>query len=519
MSFPWLTCLTVVPLLGGVMVVGLDERFERWSRRLALFFQCLALALVAGVAWQFDTSATAMQFVEKASWIPSIQANYHLGVDGLGLLMIALAALVLPFATLMTAPDVRNRSLYYALMLWVQSGLFGAFTALNFVHWFLFWELSLIPAYFLIKLWGGPQRGPAARLFFVYTMVGSIALLSSFLGTYVATGTFDFQQLAEKGRGLDGGLAALFNIKLAWYSLSTRTLALILFGGALLGFAVKVPIWPFHTWLPLAYSEAPTPVTMVLTGVMSKLGLYGVLRILLPIFPEQMRWVQTPLLWLTVASIVLGALAAMAQRDLKRMLGYLSISHLGYCWLGVLAAVQITPGDSKWMVEKSAALSGAMLQMFNHGIIAATLFGMVGYLELRSGGRRDINDFGGLRQVAPVFCGLMGIALFASIGLPGLSGFVGELLIFKGAVALTTWAAALSTGGLLMTAVFLLTLAQKVWHGPLRASGETFADLSWKERLTVTPAIGLIFLLGVYPQCVLKFVNPTVLTLVEGLGF
>lgn len=519
MSFPWLTCLTALPLIGGMMVVGMDERFQRWSRRLALGFQCLALALVLGILWRFDTSSTALQMVEKADWIPSIHVYYHVGIDGLGLLMITLAALVVPFATLMTAREIRNPHLYYSLMLWLQAGLFGAFTAMNFVHWFVFWELSLIPAYFLIKLWGGPRRGSAARLFFVYTMVGSIALLLSFLGTYVATGTFDFQQLAEKGRGLDGGLAALFNIKLAWYSLSTRALALVLFGGVFLGFAVKVPIWPFHTWLPLTYSEAPTPVTMVLTGVMSKLGLYGVLRILLPIFPEQLRWVQTPLLWLTVASIVMGALAAMAQRDIKRMLAYLSVSHLGYCWLGVLAAVQITPGDSKWMVEKSAALSGAMLQMFNHGVIAATLFGMVGYLEQRSAGRRDINDFGGLRQAAPIFCGLMGIALFASIGLPGLSGFVGELLILKGAVALTTWAAALSTGGLLMTAVFLLTLAQKVWHGPLEPTHARFADLTWRERLTVTPALGLIFLLGVYPQCVLKFINPTVLNLVEGLGF
>lgn len=519
MSFPWLTCLTLLPLVGGAIVIGLDERFAHHARRLALFVQALALLTMLGIGWRFDTASTAMQFVEQASWIPSIKADYHLGIDGLGLLMIALAALILPLASLMSPTDIRNPQLYYALLLWIQAGLFGAFTALSFVHWFVYWELSLIPAYFLIKLWGGPKRGPAARQFFIYTMVGSITLLLSFLGTYVATGTFDFQQLAERGRGLDGGLAALFNIKLTWYSLSTRALALILFGGALLGFAVKVPIWPFHTWLPLAYAEAPTPVTMVLTGVMSKLGLYGVLRILLPIFPEQLRWVQTPLLWLTVASIVLGAFAALGQRDLKRMLGYLSVSHLGYCWLGVLAAVQITPGDPKWMVEKSAALSGAMLQMFNHGIIAATLFGLVGYLEQRSGGRRDIEGFGGLRQVAPVFCGLMGIALFASLGLPGLSGFVGELLIFKGAVALTTWAAALSTAGLLVTAIFLLTLTQKVWHGPLAASAPPFADLSWRERWTVTPALILIFVLGVYPQCVLKFINPAVQTLVEGLGF
>ncbi|HAM70141.1 MAG TPA: NADH-quinone oxidoreductase subunit M [Verrucomicrobiales bacterium] len=516
--FPYLTFLTLVPLVGGIVLLGLESSRPGLHRRLALGFQALAFLLAAGVVKRFDTHTPEMQFVELGSWIPSIHADYHLGVDGLGLIMVILSALILPFATLVSSPAVSNPRLYYGLLLLLQSGLFGAFTSLNFVHWFLFWELSLIPAYFLIKLWGGPRRGEAARMFFVYTMVGSVALLLSFLGTYVATGTFDFAQLADKGRGLDGGLAAIYNIKLQWYSLSTRGLALVLFGGVFLGFAVKVPIWPFQTWLPLAYSEAPTPVTMVLTGVMSKLGLYGVLRILLPIFPEQLRWMQTPLLWLAVASVVLGALAALAQWDIKRMLAYLSVSHLGYCWLGILAAVQVTPGDARWGVEKSAALSGVLVQMLNHGIIAATLFGMVGWLEQRTGGRRGVEDFGGLRKVAPVFCGLMGIALFASIGLPGLSGFVGEFLIFKGASALSTWAAALSSAGLLVTAVFLLTLAQKVWHGPLAESRAGFPDLTLWERAVAAPAVGLMFLLGICPQLVMKLINPAVSGLVERLN-
>lgn len=515
---PYLTILTLIPLVGGVVLVGLDGRKSLLPRRLALFFHALALVVTLVILGVFDPHAGGMQLVEQGSWIPSIKVDYHLGIDGLGLLMILLSALVVPFAALLSPPQPDQSRLYYGMLLLLQSGLFGAFTALNFVHWFLFWELSLIPAYFLIKLWGGPRRGEAARGFFIYTMVGSVTLLLSFLGMFVATGTFDFAQLSAAGRGLDGGLAAIFNIKLQWYSLTVRALGLLIFAGVFLGFAVKIPIWPFHTWLPLAYSEAPTPVSMVLTGAMSKLGLYGLIRIVLPIFPDQIRWVQTPLLWLAVASIVLSALAAFAQRDLKRLLGYLSISHLGYCTLGILAAAGITTGDPRWAVEKSAALSGVMLQMFNHGIIAATLFGMVGWLEERSGGKRGLEDFGGLRQVAPVFCGLMGVALFASLGLPGLSGFVGEFLIFKGAVALSAWATVLSSIGLLVTAIFLLTLAQRVWHGPLSAARAGFVDLTVCERVAVAPALLLMLVLGVYPQLVLQVINPTVMEMLERLN-
>ena len=512
------TLLTVTPLVGAAIIAGLEPRRASLARRLGLFFNLLTLALAVALWGNFDSKSGELQFVERHSWIPSLNVEYFVGIDGLGLLMVLLAAVIVPFALLASggtgSPLPADSPSYYALMLFLQAGLFGAFTALNFIHWFVFWELSLVPAYFLIKLWGGPRRAAAANQFFIYTMVGSVTLLLSMLAVFLVTGSFDFIKLAEKGRS--GELASLFSVKLGWYGLSTRALALLIFGGAFLGFAVKVPLVPFHTWLPATYAEAPTGVSMVLTGVMSKMGVYGFLRVLLPIFPEQMRWVLTPLLWLAVATIVLSAFAAFAQRDLKRIVAYSSINHLGYCLLGIFAVAQITGNEPRWTTEKAAALNGVLLQMFNHGLTASALFYFVGLIEQRAG-RRGLDDFGGLRKVAPVFCGLMGIALFASLGLPGLNGFVGEFLIFKGAFPLTKWATALSVVGLLVTAIFLLTILQRVWSGPLASQWSGFTDLTVKERLIVLPVIALMFVLGTCPQLVLKFINPTVLQMVEGL--
>jgi NADH-quinone oxidoreductase subunit M len=279
---------------------------------------------------------------------------------------------------------------------------------------------------------------------------------------------------------------------------------------------VKVPLMPFHTWLPLAYAEAPSPVTMLLTGLMSKMGVYGFLRILLPIFPEQMRWMLTPLLWLAVITIVVTAAAAFAQRDLKRMLAYSSINHLGYCLLGVFAAGTLG-SDARLETEKAAALNGVLLQMFNHGLTAATLFCFVAFIERRTSGVRGVEDFGGLRKVAPVLCGLMGISLFSSLGLPGLNGFVGEFLIFKGVFPLAAWAAAVSVLGLLLTAVFILTVVQRVFHGPLNEKWSNFSDLTPGERAIVVPMIVLMFVLGIYPQLAIGLFNTTVVQLVENM--
>ena len=330
-----------------------------------------------------------LQFVERHQWVPALGIEYFVGIDGLGLLMVLLTAIVIPFALFSTSKEIKNPRLHFALYLFLQTGLFGTFTALNFFHWFIFWELSLVPAFFLIKLWGGPDRTRAAYQFFIYTLVGSVAMLLAFLAIFSATGIFDFIQLAEAARS--GDLAAAVAIKLTMGSFSSEQILFILFLGVLLGFAVKVPLFPFHTWLPATYAEAPSSVSMTLTGVMSKMGVYGFLRILLPIFPEQMRAALTPLLWLAVATIIFSAYAAFAQKDLKRIIAYSSINHLGYCLLGLFAVMKFTGGDL--LNEKAAALNGVILQMFNHGITAAALFCFVGMLEKRSGGLRGTKRF------------------------------------------------------------------------------------------------------------------------------
>jgi NADH-quinone oxidoreductase subunit M len=516
MTFPWLTALTLVPLFGGIVVAGLDRERRHLARGFGLGFMLLAVVLALSLWLNFDGTSGTLQFLERYAWIPSIGAEYFVAVDGLGLLMVLLTSFVLPFALLASWGIQEDTRTFVALLLFLQAGLFGAFTALNFVLWFLFWDLSLVPAYFLIKLWGGPQRTKAATQFFLYTMGGSVTMLLGFVAIYLSTETFDFVELAKLGRS--GDLEARLAEKLGWQDLSRGTLSLIIFSGVFLGFAVKVPVFPFHTWLPGAYTAAPTGVAMVLTGVMSKLGVYGFLRILLPIFPEQMRLMFTPLLWLAVATIVASAFTAFVQRDLKRLIAYSSINHLGYCLLGLFAVLEVTGNESQWAAEKAAALNGVLLQMFNHGITASALFCFVGLIEQRSGGLRGLDDFGGLRKVAPVFCGLMGISVFASLGLPGLNGFVGEFLIFKGAFPLAPWAAALSAIGLLVTAIFLLTLLQRVFHGPLEAKWSGFGELTLAEGLLVLPAMALMFVLGVWPQVVMGFINSSVVKMVEGLA-
>jgi NADH-quinone oxidoreductase subunit M len=497
-----ITVLTLLPLLGALVIACIKH--ERIGRTVAFGINLAALAIAFTLWTRFDSMSANLQFVERYAWAPSLGAEYFVGIDGLSLLMVLLTCLVIPFALVAAWKFERVSNTYTALMLSLQSGLIGTFTALNFFHWFIFWELSLVPAYFLIKLWGGSMRSQAANQFFVYTLVGSVTLLLSFLSLYWLAGTFDFIKLAELGRS--GEWVGRIRPQPWWPQLSAEALALVIFSGALLGFAVKVPLFPFHTWLPATYSEAPSATSMVLTGVLSKMGVYGFLRILLPIFPEQMRAMLTPLLWLSVATIVFSAFAAFAQRDLKRMLGYSSINHLGYCLLGIFAAVKYTGTDPGLTLEKAAALNGVLLQVFNHGITAAALFCFVAVLEHRTG-LKYVDSFGGLRQAAPIFCGLTGIAAFASLGLPGLNGFVGEFLIFKGAFPLAPWAAALALLGLLGTAVFLVTMMQRVFHGTLQ---KPFADLRPGEWMIVAPAITLMFALGLWPNLILNFTNTTV---------
>ncbi len=514
---PIITVLTLAPLLGGILIMSLGRERASLARRLALGISVVVLVAVAMMWANFNTEARDLQWVERYDWVRRLAIQYFVGLDGLGLLMVALTALVVPMAMLASWRVEEGAQLYFGLVLLLEAGLIGTFTALNFFHWFLYWELSLIPAYFLIKLWGGPLRSAAATQFFIYTMAGSVALLLAFLALFVATGQFDFVELARQAR--EGQIIPALASKLGWHALTVKRLALLVFGGAFLGLAVKVPLMPFHSWLPPAYSQAHTGTTMLLTGLMSKMGVYAFIRILLPLFQEEMRWILTVLLALAVVSIVASAGAALAQKDLKKMLAYSSINHLGYCLLGLFAVASATGATPESAVEKHAALSGVFLQMFNHGLTAATLFWMVGMLEQRADGRRGVDDFGGLRQPAPVFCGLMGVALFSSLGLPGLNGFISEFLIFKGAFALAPWAAALSLAGLLITAVFILKILQQVFWGPLPERWLRFPDLTSREILVLAPSLGLMLLLGLYPQPVMKVIKLTVVGMVERINW
>ena len=493
-----ITFLTLLPIAGGIAVLLLS-RFRALARGLAMAIAVAALAITLLIWHGFNSAIPGMQFQVMHDWAPSLGIIYHVGVDGLGVLMLVLSAMVVLMSLTASWKNDKQGPIYFALVLFLEAGLFGTFTALNFVHWFIFWELSLIPAFFLIRLWGGSQRARASMQFFLYTMVGSIALLLAFLAIFLATGQFDFLQLAQLAQS--GQLSIALAQNLHW-GISGGAAAMILFWAAFLGFAVKTPVVPFHTWLPATYAEAPGETTMLLTGAMSKMGVYGFLRILLPIFPQEMQRALTPLLWLAVATIVLPSLAAWVQKDLKRTFAYSSVNHLGYCVLGVVVAAKFTGTDPGLAAEKAAALTGVLLQVFSHALIAAALFWFLAILERRSGGLRGIDDFGGLRKVVPVFSGLMGIAIFASLGLPGLNGFPAEFLIFKGAFPLSAWATSIALIGLLMTAIFLLTVIRKVFSGPVNTRWEAIPDLTTGKRLAFVPVIALMFAIGLYPQLI-----------------
>ncbi|PYL18931.1 MAG: NADH-quinone oxidoreductase subunit M [Verrucomicrobia bacterium] len=478
-----ISALILIPLAGAIaLYIGQPKN----ARTVALIFNALS-AFYALLLWQkFDATAPGLQIAERHAWIPSIGAEYLVGVDGLSLLLVLLTSLVFPFA--FCAQRLERGAC--ALMLVMQAALYGTFTAQNFVLWFLFYEMSLVPAFLLIKIYGGENRDFAAVKFFIYTFFGSVAMLLAFLGIYFAKGTFDFATLADLGK------SGLLTGNLKWFA----------FAGIFLGLAVKVPLFPFHTWLPDAYQTAPTGVSMVLTGGLSKMGVYGFIRLLVPLFPNEIKIAGPWLLALVVCSIVFAPLAAWAQRDLKRMVAYLSINHLGYCLLGLFA---ITARSTSSLIDTHAALSGVFLQIFNHGITAAALFYFVGLLEQRRG-LRGIDDFGGLMQRTPLLCGWMSVAMFSSLGLPGLNGFIGEFLIFKGSFAVAGSFTAIAVLGLLFTAVTFMRAMQSLFGGPLVEGCSGFSDLIRSEKLVIVPVTLLMFAIGILPQFIFNIFNATV---------
>jgi NADH-quinone oxidoreductase subunit M len=486
-----ITALILIPLIGALLVAVLPRAV---SRTATLAIITAAAAVVAYIMLFFNTGLGGLQLVEMATWVPSIGADYLVAVDGLSLLLVLLTTLVVPFGLIASKNPTRG---FCSLMLLTMGALYGTFTAHNFILWFLFYEMSLIPAFLLIKLWGGEKRDAAATQFFVFTFLGSVAMLVAMLGVYHTAGTFNFHEFGPIGQN----------------GLLTGTAGWLMFTGVCLGIAVKVPVFPFHTWLPDAYTAAPTGVSMVLTGILSKMGVYAALRLLLPLFPQQIQAAQPILLTLVVLSIVLSTLAALAQQDLKRMVAYISINHLGYCMLAIVAigsTVAVAPGARvAFAPDVQAALGGVFMQIFNHGITAAALFYWAGLLEERRGSRL-LGDYGGLMQQTPQLCAWMSLAMFSSLGLPGLNGFIGEILIFKGAFNLAPVATACAGFGLLITAGVFLRAMQKLFSGPLADSCKSFPNLTLQEKLIVIPVSILMLALGIAPGFMFNIFNSTV---------
>ena len=473
-----ITALTLAPIAAAILMFALPEAR---ARMVALGGALVSLALTVFMLTRFDLAETGIQFQEKFNWIPALGIDYFVGLDGLNALVLLLAAVLAPLVVLASWKHTDRPRTYFALLSLLFTGLFGTFTALNFFHWFLYWELALVPAFFLIKLFGeGEERHRAALNFFLFTVVGSVAMLLGFLFIYQQTKTFDFITLAGMGVNVS-----------PW-----------IFCAVLAGLWVKVPMAPMHIWQAPAYAAAPSPVAMLLTGVMSKMGVYGFLRLVVPIFPEHLKHYATPLMAFALVTILWGAFLALRQTDLKRMLAFSSLNHVAFCVLAV-GAIGLASDGAKIDV-RALATQGIILQMFAHGIAAAGLFYLVGLLEERAGAR-GLGDFGGLSSVTPRFAAAFFMLTFCSLGLPFMAGFAAEFLVFSGSFAVAPGITALATLGLLATAVFLLTMLQKIFTGPTPERHRAMPDLSLMETLMLIPLLILVFWVGMAPATWLRF--------------
>jgi NADH-quinone oxidoreductase subunit M len=477
------------PLVVGLLILVRPVREARW---IALGGTIVEFLISVPLWWEFDASSAAMQFEQVHAWIPAWGIAYRVGIDGISLFMVLLTTLTMPLATLGSFNYIKERErAYYALLLVLTTGMLGVFVALDMFLFYVFWEIMLIPMYFIIGVWGGERRLYAAIKFFVYTFVGSLLMLVAILTIYAkvsaATGVSSFAYehfLANVG------------VVEAW--------AFWLFGAFFLAFAIKVPMFPFHTWLPDAHVEAPTAGSVILAGILLKMGTYGFLRFAVPFFPQVAfdPTVVTIVVGLALVGIIYGALVAMVQPDFKKLIAYSSISHLGFVMLGIWALT-------------AQSVSGALIIMINHGISTGALFFLAGMLYERRHSRA-IADFGGIARVVPALAAVLTLVSLSSIGLPGTNGFVGEFLVLLGSFGRYPWATAAAASGVIFAAAYLLWALQRIIYNPLSSEANAkLPDLSGRELAVLAPLVAVILWMGLYPGPVLKRIESSAAALVE----
>ena len=493
MGFNWLSLVIFLPVAGAAVIAFTPGLSSRATRYIAAFFTLIPLVISLALFVLFDRSAGGIQFEETASWIPAINAGYHLGLDGLSLPLVLLAALLGFLVVLISwKVDLRVRE-YFAWLLLLETSILGVFCSLDMLLFFVFWEIEVIPMYFLISIWGAGRKEYSAIKYVIYTLSGSALMLAGILAVYFATGSLDIIELSKNG------LAALQSLMPA----------APVFFLLLAGFAVKLPVFPLHTWLPDAHTDAPTAVSVVLAGCLIKMGGYGMIRVCLGIFPDAARQFAPILLALAVVNIVYGAAVTLRQTDLKRLIAYSSISHMGFVLLGVFAL-------------GSLSLTGAGLQMFSHGIITGLLFAVTG-LVMHNTGEHDISRLGGLARQMPVIAAIFGIGAIGAMGVPGTSGFVAEVSVFLGSfssgvvegVRIYTF---ISMLGILLAAVYMLMLVQRVFFGPVLDQFKSIKDADNLEKVYMFAFVVLIMLVGIYPAILTDVIKAGISPVMRLLG-
>ena len=491
-SVPWLSILIALPLLGALAVLALPRRTDL-PKQAALGISLVTLGVSAVVAVQFEADG-GFQFVEKYSWIPAFGAYYAVGLDGLGLFLVLLTTILTPVVVLASWPDADDgrwsRNAFFAWILGLESLAIGVFAATDVFLFYVLFEATLIPIYFLIGGFGGARRSYAAVKFLLYSLLGGLLMLASVVGLYVVT-----------SRSASGPSYLLEDLMQADMSVSTGRW---LFLGFFVAFAIKAPMWPVHTWLPEAASEATPGTSVLLVSILDKIGTFGMMRFCLGIFPEASRWATPVVITLAVISVLYGALLAIGQNDIRRLIAYTSVSHFGFIVLGIF-------------VLTSQGQTGSGLYMFNHGLSTAALFLVTGFLIARRRSKM-ISDYGGVEQAAPVLAGLFLVAGLSSLSLPGLSPFVSEFLVLAGTFTKSVVAAVFATLGIVLAALYILLMYQRTMTGPVRESTRHLPDLGRREVAALAPLIALIVVLGVYPKPALDVLNPTVDSILQHVG-